>query len=307
MDLRRLRYFLVLAEELHFQRAAMRIPLAQSSLSSQIAQLEREVGGALLVRSSRSCELTDLGKMVAADARRLLAEMELIAEGIRGKGCSIDRTHRFVVGCHDEGLDVLTPVVTSVFAAAYPEVQVVTKSLEYSDLPTAVERGLVDVVLAERSSQPPDVDGFVPLIATQPLLAVRAADFEGQKRVSARMAAEMTFVDDPRISDHFRVPYHLVDVRNGEAARVVESPLADTHDVFDAIASSGAVLCTTQGSARRNTAGGVSFLLLDDAPEFVVGVRTVSRATRLQRGFVDIATAVVGSYGLFDGLTRALV
>ena len=73
MDLRQLRYFVAVAEELHFSRAAVRLNLAQSALSSQIRQLEREIGGPLLVRSTRRVELTPAGEALLSDAREILA------------------------------------------------------------------------------------------------------------------------------------------------------------------------------------------------------------------------------------------
>src|SRR5262249_47151951 len=73
MELRQLRYFVAVAEELHFSRAAGRLSLAQSALSSQIRQLERELGGPLLVRSTRRVELTPAGESLLNDAREILA------------------------------------------------------------------------------------------------------------------------------------------------------------------------------------------------------------------------------------------
>ncbi|MDT0483603.1 LysR family transcriptional regulator [Streptomyces doebereineriae] len=83
MDLRRLRYFLVLAEELNFTRAAHRLHIAQPALSQQIRALERDIGAQLLERNSRGCRLTVVGEVVAREAGELLAHAAAAQERIR--------------------------------------------------------------------------------------------------------------------------------------------------------------------------------------------------------------------------------
>ena len=76
VDLRQLRYFVAVAEELHFSRASARLSLAQSALSAQIRQLEGEVGGPLLVRSTRRVELTPAGEALLDRRARILADAD---------------------------------------------------------------------------------------------------------------------------------------------------------------------------------------------------------------------------------------
>jgi DNA-binding transcriptional LysR family regulator len=127
MELRHLRYFIAVAEELHFGRAAERLFIAQPPLSQQIQQLERELGFLLFNRTQRRVELTAAGQLFLDEARELLTGLEKAVSASR-------RVARGEVGWLGIGFVgtatyEFLPAVLSEFRTQYPEVELVLREL----------------------------------------------------------------------------------------------------------------------------------------------------------------------------------
>jgi len=120
LDLRLVRYFVVLADELHFGRAAARLHISQPALSQQIRKLEDSVGTKLLLRDSRHVTLTPRGERFLDDGRQLLA----IAERMRQEPAAntVRIAHIFELST--------SRIVADAFAAAHPTVQLVERSMD---------------------------------------------------------------------------------------------------------------------------------------------------------------------------------
>ena len=144
MELRHLRYFLAVAEELNFTRAARRLNISQPPLTQQIRALEGELGVTLIDRSTYRIALTDAGRAFAAEAARILGEVRNAARLARS--AARGATGRVRVGFTESAS--FNPLVTATlrgFRGAYPEVEVSLEEHPTTELATELREGRIDV------------------------------------------------------------------------------------------------------------------------------------------------------------------
>jgi DNA-binding transcriptional LysR family regulator len=145
VELRQLRYFVAVAEELHFRRAAERLHISQPPLSQQIRALEEELGFQLLVRTRRRVELTPAGAAFLRDARTLLAELD----GAVATARRIDagQTGRLRISFVGSALFSIVPGMVERFRRSRPLVAIELRERPTVDQLRGVRAGLVDVGL----------------------------------------------------------------------------------------------------------------------------------------------------------------
>lgn len=143
MEMRHLRYFVAVAESLHFGQAAAKLQIAQPSLSHQIRQLEDELQASLLRRTKRRVELTDAGRSFLDEARDILARADRAAVIARRLGHAASPGLRVGVGfCMDQS-DVAAAVGR--YNARHPDVQVELKTMSVPSQLAALRDGRLDV------------------------------------------------------------------------------------------------------------------------------------------------------------------
>ncbi|MFF0138796.1 LysR family transcriptional regulator [Streptomyces sp. NPDC005227] len=191
LDLRKLRYFVAVAEHRHFGRAAEELYIAQPVLSRQIRALEQELGCALFVRTTRSVQLTPAGEQLREEAPGLLASVDSAVRRVHEIGRGVER----LVVAFTPGLHVSDAV--RAFSAGHPDVEIELLQVKWWEQTAPLRDGRADVGYLRR---PFDDRGLhtVPvgterkdacLPVSHPLArrsALLMADLEGESVLDAR-------------------------------------------------------------------------------------------------------------------------
>jgi LysR family transcriptional regulator, benzoate and cis,cis-muconate-responsive activator of ben and cat genes len=126
MELRQLRYFIAVAEELHFTRAATRLGIAQPPLSQQVRRLERDLGVRLFDRANRHVQLTEAGRAFLAEAKRTLTQADRAVDIARR--ARKPQAGRLVIGAQATAEVSVLPRLLPRFLRRYPDVDVMLQT-----------------------------------------------------------------------------------------------------------------------------------------------------------------------------------
>lgn len=193
IELRHLRYFIAVAEELHFGRAAQRLNISQPPLSQQIQQLEQAIGAQLFLRTNRSVQLTAAGAQFLPDARAILQQVEQASERAA-------RLHRGEEGELRIGFTSSAPFIGLVSDALYhfrqcwPAVHIRMQEINTRQQLAPLHEGRLDLGIMRNTPLPADLRH--QLLLREPLCAVVhwAHPLADAEQISIRALAREPFV-----------------------------------------------------------------------------------------------------------------
>jgi len=196
MELRHLRYFVAVAEELHFGRAAKRLYIAQPPLSQQIHQLEEELEVLLFKRTNRRVELTDAGQTFLSEAYKILAQVEqaklLAQRTARGE------VGKLALGFVSSAAFELLPHLLYAYREQYPQIYVSLHEMEKDEQIAALFARQIQVGLLR-----PPINSFElcsEIILQEPLLLALPSQHQlvSKAQISIHDLVNETFVLQPR-------------------------------------------------------------------------------------------------------------
>ena len=198
MELRRLRYFLAVADELHFTRAAERLGIRQPPLSAQIRELEKDVGTLLFQRGTRGVKLTEAGRVLLKEAREIVDRVDRAALMVQRRGRG--ETGELVVGFG--GATYLVPLIPTImrsFRERYPEVILHARQSNTAALVVDLREGRVDAAFVRPPVTNPEDFRFEPIIDEEMVTVLpHRHRLEKMEAVTLSSLAKDTFTLPPR-------------------------------------------------------------------------------------------------------------
>ncbi|MFK1438472.1 LysR substrate-binding domain-containing protein [Pseudomonas aeruginosa] len=297
MELRHLRYFIAVAEELHFGRAAERLGISQPPLSQQIQALEEEIGARLFERTNRRVELTDAGRLFLDESRQVLAQVDKAVLLAR-------RAHLGELGELKIGFTSSAPFTSTIpssihaFRKAYPDVHL--------DLQEMSSRQVLKALLEEslqvgviRPLALPDAVHWVELFR-EPLVAVLRADHPlaagSEDGLAIAALAEEPFVFFPRSYGTGLYDQVIALTRQAGFSPRIAQEASEAMTIIGLV-SAGLGVSILPASFRRTRVDGVVYRTLSD-PEATTAVWLVRRQNEdspLALSFIDLVTREAAS------------
>ncbi|MBF2075078.1 MAG: LysR family transcriptional regulator [Synechococcales cyanobacterium C42_A2020_086] len=197
MELRHLRYFVAVAEELHFGRAAERLHMAQPPLSQQIRQLEEYLGFQLFYRTKRSVRLTEAGQQFLDDTRQLLRQLEQAIE--TGRQISRGERGQLVIGFVSSAAYNVLPLILRAFRSQVPAVRLELHEMATNEQLQWLREGKIDIGFL----RPPVEDKTLHLqiIVREPMVVAlpETHPLAAESQIALAALANESFILFPRL------------------------------------------------------------------------------------------------------------
>ncbi|MFI8233934.1 LysR family transcriptional regulator [Streptomyces sp. NPDC085900] len=279
MELRTLRYFVAVAEELHFGRAATRLHMSQPPLSRAIKQLEADVGDLLFARSPAGVTLTTVGRVLLDEARSLLDH----ADRVRVRVSAAAGVTTLTVGILGDGTDPGVSRLAAAYRRRHPGIDIRIRDTDLTDPTCGLRAGLVDVALTRA---PFDRTALtVRVLRTDPVGVVLRADDPLARRDRLRLTdlSDRRWFQFPPGTDPLWQAYWNGDKpRKGPVVRAVQ-------ECLQAVLWNGTLGLAPLGHDLPAELAVVP--LTDMAPSEVVVAWNESDRNPLIRSFIEIATS----------------
>jgi DNA-binding transcriptional LysR family regulator len=293
MDLRQLRYFVAVAEERHFGRAAQRLHMSQPPLSMQIKALERELGVVLLERTSRRVALTDAGRAFLKRARGILDAVEEAREEARGA----EEGARGVLGVgfiSSATLSLLPPSIR-LFRERFGGVELELKELTSAQQVDALYGGEIKVGLVRLPMRAPGIR-FEPVFEERLLVALPSGHaLERRDRVSLEEIADLPLIFFTRqLIPGFHAQIVELFQRVGAFPKVAQH--AVHLQTIVGLVASGVGIAILPSSAERVSREGVIYRALDvpDATSWMGLAWVEGDESKLVRNFIGTVREAAG-------------
>jgi DNA-binding transcriptional LysR family regulator len=224
MELRHLRAFVAVAEELHFGRAARRLGVAQPPLSQLIRRLERDLGVALFTRTNRRVALTEAGAVLLPEARRIARDAEAAVDLVRR--AQRGEVGRLTLGFVGSATDAVLPAILRAYRAECPEVMLDLRQLTSTEQAAALRAGALTAGLLRPPLDPTHAAALAgETLLREPLVVALPHDHRlaGRGRVALKDLAGEPWILYPRERQPATYDQILAACRRaGFAPRVVQ-------------------------------------------------------------------------------------
>ena len=290
VDLRHARAFVILADELHFGRAARRLFMTQPALSRTIAQLEQAIGARLVDRTTRRVALTPSGEALVDVAAAAVKAFDDFV----GRAASIgEQSRRTLRVGHQIGAALsLVPDIVRRYGQDHPDIQVELREFDFGEPLAGLDAGISDVAFVRLPLEHPEL--CFELLEREPIFVGLPA----HHRLAARSSISIEEILDepilaaPKTAGPWRDYWLAMDYRSGAAPTVVEEA-ANFDAELQAVAFGKAVTITSLAAKLYYSRPGVVFVPIADVPPCDVALAwTRDPPSSVIADFITSASAV---------------